>query len=387
MSKPSEKILLVDDEPRLLSGLRRNLSADFSVVVAESGDAALDAIANDDSIAVVVSDMQMPGMNGVELLKEVRGRAPHIRRMMLTGNSDQETAVAAVNEGAVMRFMRKPCGPDMMKEAINYALEDFRFSSADTTTIDTSNARVARDSFLAMMNHEIRTPLNHIIGLSQLISLPETVEYEPSRNFLDTMMESADDLSHTLLRVLDYTRINSGDTADVGQTFSLADVIDDEVDAARDAGAARKITVGFDNLHDDLAVTGSRDDIGMAIRELLSNAVKFNVDGGHVGLTLRELDGRVMVKISDTGQGMSADDIQQITGAFRQGDESATREHGGIGLGINLASLIAEKNGGSLSISSDERSGTTVILSFERTVVEEETDAEEMDEASDDVAA
>ena len=387
MSKPTEKVLLVDDEPRLLSGLRRNLSADFSIVVAESGDAALACIAEDDGIAVVVSDMQMPGMNGVELLKEVRSRAPHIRRMMLTGNSDQETAVAAVNEGAVMRFMRKPCGPDTLKEAINYALDDFRFSSADTTTIDGSSARVARDSFLAMMNHEIRTPLNHIIGLSQLITMPETVEYEQSRNFLQTLMDSADDLSRTLLRVLEYTRINSDDVVETSQTFSLPDVIDQEIDTAREAGAAKKITIGFDRMRGDVPLVGCMDDIATAIRELLSNAVKFNVDAGHVSLTLRELDGSVVIKVSDTGIGMSENDLQKITGAFRQGNETSIREHGGIGLGINLASLIAEKNGGSLSISSEEGSGTTAILSFAQAVIDEKPHTDEKDKVGGNVAA
>ncbi|MEZ5894635.1 MAG: response regulator, partial [Parvularculaceae bacterium] len=173
MASQHKKILLVDDEPKLISALRRRLSLDFEIATAFGGPEALEIIDKDPDIAVIVADMQMPIMNGLELLKAVKTRAPSIRRLMLTGNSDQETAIAAVNEGGVMRFLRKPCDHEVLKAALRQALDDHAFQhradAAPLPPLPTDRGAQARDAFLSMMNHELRTPLNHIIGFANVL--------------------------------------------------------------------------------------------------------------------------------------------------------------------------------------------------------------------------
>ena len=112
------RILLVDDEPNILSAYRRSLRQHYHISTAESGDDALLLIEKEDTFAVVVSDMQMPGMNGVELLKRVKKASPESVRMMLTGNADQETAIQAVNQGHIFRFLNKPCEPGILSIAL-----------------------------------------------------------------------------------------------------------------------------------------------------------------------------------------------------------------------------------------------------------------------------
>ncbi|MEO0398951.1 MAG: hybrid sensor histidine kinase/response regulator [Pseudomonadota bacterium] len=365
MASPPEKILLVDDEPRLLSGLKRNLGLHFSVLTAQSGQEAIKIISDTEKIGVIVADMQMPGMNGVDLLKQVKEDAPQIRRMMLTGNSDQDTAIAAVNEGSVMRFMRKPCDPTKLKDAINDALDDFRFSTAqDKANAENRGGVVARDSFLSMMNHELRTPLHHIIGLAQLIEIPDGDKANPSHDYLRTMRKSADSLLFTLMRILDFARINSKRKSVLLEDFDFVDLLKDEVDRAKSDAEENKITIAFDTLRRHHTFVGSKNDVGLAVREILSNAVKFNKPGGHVGVTLRCAKENVAVKITDTGVGINESQLNRVTGAFTQADEGRTRPHEGVGLGLSLASLIAEKHGGSISMSSDENKGTSVVLSI-----------------------
>src|SRR4051812_29250328 len=106
MAKP--RVLFVDDEPNVLSGIRRGLRNDFDVHTAESGAEALRLIASSEPFAVIVSDCRMPEMDGVELLQRCSKAAPQSVRMMLTGNMDQETAVRAVNSGDVFKFLNKP---------------------------------------------------------------------------------------------------------------------------------------------------------------------------------------------------------------------------------------------------------------------------------------
>ncbi len=131
-----EKILLVDDEPALLRGLRRQLGAHFHLQLANGPEEGLAALASGTEFAVVVSDMRMPGMSGLEFLKEVMKRSPETVRVMLTGNSDVVTAVDAVNEGNIFRFLRKPCSTDLMKRCLEASLRQHRLLRAERELIE-----------------------------------------------------------------------------------------------------------------------------------------------------------------------------------------------------------------------------------------------------------
>jgi response regulator RpfG family c-di-GMP phosphodiesterase len=127
----NEKILCVDDEPNILDAYRRTLRKRFNIDVASGGEEALRAIAERGPYAVIVADMRMPGMNGVELLAKVREVAPLTVRMMLTGNADQQTAIQAVNQGHIFRFLSKPCAPEDFANALEAGLEQHRLLTAE----------------------------------------------------------------------------------------------------------------------------------------------------------------------------------------------------------------------------------------------------------------
>ncbi len=132
----TNKILCVDDDPNLLAGIQRNLRKQFELEVAEGGEVALEILAAKGPFAVVVADMQMPGMNGVELLQKVEERAPETVRIMLTGNADQTTAVQAVNEGHVFRFLNKPCPPEVLSWALEAGLQHYRLVAVEKELLE-----------------------------------------------------------------------------------------------------------------------------------------------------------------------------------------------------------------------------------------------------------
>ncbi|MDX1516025.1 MAG: response regulator [Woeseiaceae bacterium] len=127
----THKVLFVDDEPNVLQSIRRSLRKQFDLDTAEGGEQALEMLAANGSYAIVVSDMRMPGMNGVELLSEAKKRFPDTVRMMLTGNADQQTAVDAVNHGDIFRFMNKPVQPDELASALNSGLRQHELITAE----------------------------------------------------------------------------------------------------------------------------------------------------------------------------------------------------------------------------------------------------------------
>jgi response regulator RpfG family c-di-GMP phosphodiesterase len=122
----SNRVLCVDDDPNILAGFQRNLRKQFSLEVASGGEQALALLESKGPFAVIMADMQMPGMNGVELLQQAENKYPNTVRIMLTGNADQQTAVQAVNEGHVFRFLTKPCTPEVLAWALEAGLQHYR---------------------------------------------------------------------------------------------------------------------------------------------------------------------------------------------------------------------------------------------------------------------
>lgn len=129
------KILCVDDEQGVLDGLRRNLRRAFEISTAlgpEEGLAALET----ESFAVVISDYQMPGMNGADFLAKVREKCPDATRMLLTGNADLDAAIETINEGQIYRFLLKPCPKEKLIPAIEDGLERYRLVSAERVLLE-----------------------------------------------------------------------------------------------------------------------------------------------------------------------------------------------------------------------------------------------------------
>jgi CheY-like chemotaxis protein len=125
------KILCVDDEPTVLSGLQLNLSDQYDVHVAEDGKTALEILEKDGPFAVVISDMRMPEMTGAELLHAIEARSPETTRMLLTGYTDFDSAIKAVNDGHIYRFLTKPCPPDTLKKSIQAGIQQYELIHAE----------------------------------------------------------------------------------------------------------------------------------------------------------------------------------------------------------------------------------------------------------------
>ena len=122
----AHRILFVDDEKRVLDGLKRMLHGEFEVETALSGTEGLATIHLLGPFAIVVSDMRMPGLDGAEFLARVRELSPDTVRMLLTGHKDINCAIAAVNQGQIFRYLSKPCAKDEMLKALRLGLDQYR---------------------------------------------------------------------------------------------------------------------------------------------------------------------------------------------------------------------------------------------------------------------
>ncbi len=178
------KILLVDDEPRVLDGYRRNLRKRYDISTAPDASTGLQVIADEGPFAVVVSDFRMPGMDGIRFLGEVHDRWPDITRVMLTGQADLEASIAAVNLGRVYRFLTKPCDPDTLAVTLDDGIEHYRLIRAEKELLEGTlqgTISMATD-VMGMVDPDGHAHSSRIrdtvVGTVRALDLPVTWEFE-----------------------------------------------------------------------------------------------------------------------------------------------------------------------------------------------------------------
>ena len=180
----AEKILLVDDDNNILDGYRRSLSREFVMETAMGGEQALKLAADNGPYAVVVSDMRMPGMDGIQLLSKIKAQSPDTIRVMLTGNADTETAINAINEGSIFRFLNKPCSKEMMAKTLTAALVQYRLVTAEKQLLEQtlSGSIQVLTEVLSLVNpaafsraERARRYIHHIVTS---MKLPNVWQYE-----------------------------------------------------------------------------------------------------------------------------------------------------------------------------------------------------------------
>ena len=179
-----EKILYVDDDPNILAAYQRILRREFHVETAQGGPEALELVTAGDPFAVVVADMRMPEMDGVQLLSKVKELSPDTVRMMLTGNADLQTAIDAVNEGCIFRFLTKPCPKEALVRSVQAAVQQYRLVIAERQLLEeTLNGSITvLTDVLSLVNPtafgraaRIRRYVKHIV---KHLGLPHTWKFE-----------------------------------------------------------------------------------------------------------------------------------------------------------------------------------------------------------------
>lgn len=174
-----KRILCVDDEPNVLTAYQRQFRKKFEIHTALDGYTALQLLNDHGPFAVVVSDMRMPGMNGIELLKKFEAKAPDTVRIMLTGNNDQQTAMDAINDGHIFRFLLKPCPQDVLQQALISGLDQYRLVTAERELLEKTLKSVIHVliDVLSLVNPEAfgrTTRLNRYMhNLAKAMGLPQ----------------------------------------------------------------------------------------------------------------------------------------------------------------------------------------------------------------------
>ena len=222
-------------------------------------------------------------------------------------------------------------------------------------------ANRAKSTFLANMSHEIRTPLNGVLGLAQ-IGFRNSAGRPQAQQTFARILDSGKLLLTVVNDILDFSKIDAGKLSVESVPIDPRQLVDDALAALRVAAAASDLTLTGDKARDlPNACLGDPVRINQILLNLLSNAVKFTAQGQVKLEALRDA-AQLVFRISDTGIGIAAEDIDRLFQPFEQADGSTTRKFGGTGLGLAISQRLAELMGGQLSVQSQLGAGSRFEL-------------------------
>jgi len=406
------KILLVDDLAENLFALELILSNDnYICVKAHSGNEALKILLHEQDFAIILMDVQMPGMDGFETVELIRGieTLKHIPIIFLTASMDNSMHIFKGYQVGAVDYMIKPLIPEILKAKVAVLVDLYKKtrellvqreemktlygdatvqkrimaelteakSKAETATRIAEDAMKAKQQFLSNMSHEIRTPMNAIIGFTKIIL--KTDLSVKQKEYLDAIKASSDGLLVLINDILDLAKVDAGkmtfEQAPFKMEFSISTM--HQVFDLKIKEKNLNLVKEYDNKI-PVVLIGDSVRLHQILLNLLSNAIKFTAEG-KITVTVRLLsedDEKAVIEfaIADTGTGIPEDKLESIFENFQQATSSTSSTFGGTGLGLAICKQLVEKQGGTISVKSKVNEGSTFsfTLIFQKTNGESE---------------
>jgi two-component system sensor histidine kinase/response regulator len=336
-------ILCVDDENDNLDALERIFRKKYKVLKASSAAEGLAEIKNN-SVSLIISDQRMPRKTGVEFLRDSIAFSPDAIRILLTGYTDIDSVIGAINSGEVYRYVTKPWDPVDLANTVDKAIEKYELSQElkiknielqkaydELKTLDE-----AKNNFMILINHELKTPLTVILSYLELIL--ETELDEEQKKFLSRISSSAQKLKKIIEDVLDFVSAETGIMPISKRKSSLLKIIETEVLKYEAAAHAKGQKIVSPN--DDINHKVDQKIIAMVIDRLLDNAIKFGEKDSKVKITLKELkDESIEISVINHGAALPQKTIDKILKPFTL-DEDIMKHTQGMGLGLSLTQAL-----------------------------------------------
>jgi len=375
MAGERERILVVDDEESVRILLKRILTeAGYDVVTAANGQEALDKVSQL-QVRVVLSDIKMPGISGIEVLRKLTADHPDICVIMATAVTDTQTAIDIMKLGAY-DYISKPFNRDDLLMRIQKAIEKLELEekikeSAAELEVAMRNAQVAnqaKSDFLASMSHELRTPLTSILGLSEVLQ----EEYfgklnSKQKQYLNDIQESGQHLLLLINDILDIAKIEAGKMELELGPVVVKELLENSLIMIKEKAGKHNIKLDVDLAPEikGLKIQADERKLKQIIFNLLSNAVKFTPDGGRIQLGASCEDEKLAVAVTDTGIGISVEKQEKVFQEFYQVEAGLKDKTPGTGLGLPLSRKMVEMHGGEIWCESEgEGKGSRFVFTI-----------------------
>ncbi len=391
-------ILIVDDEKGMRDLLSFMLRTEgYHIIEASSGEEAL-ACMEAETFDVVIADIMMPGMNGLQLLRRIREHDSDAVVIVMTAYASLQTAIEAIKFGAYDYLVKPFDDVDKVMNIVARAVERRHLARRNArllSDLQEANRRLQemfaevqehtakleaaydelkeldclKSQFLSNISHELRMPLALVKGYVTLMAdrflggINET-----QARALEVVNERTDGLIHIVEDLLFLQDIESGRAYLCLEAISLANVVQRVCRRMQPRARRKAIT-----LHTPVRGNGStaipiiQGDplrLGQAVIRLLDNAIKFSPPDSHVSVELAMKDRHLCLTVKDQGKGIPPEKLDRVFHRFYQASRGTRKQAGGMGLGLSLVKHIAEMHGGDVTIASTPGAGTTVCLTL-----------------------
>lgn len=372
---PPEKIrvLVVDDEPGMRLGVERTLrgyvatlpdvegEVGFAVTPVETGEAALEVLRSS-PVDLLLLDHKLPGIQGLDVLDIVtKERHGDVLTVMITAYASIETAISATKRGA-HDFLAKPFTPAELKATVTKAARHLMLRRQAQKLA--RERHQLRFQLISVVAHELKSPLAAIEGYLRLLEDPRTGTDPQTRSrMVERSLLRLDGMRKLIFDLLDLTRIESGERPRSLTAVDLVARAELALDAVRAAADARQISLALD-APAALELDADPSEIDIVLNNLISNAVKYNRDGGSVTVSIRDDERHVTLAVTDTGIGMSPDECARLFGEFVRIRNEKTKNILGSGLGLSILKRIAALYRGEVQVTSEPDVGTTFTVTL-----------------------
>lgn len=354
-------LLIVDDDDVDRLAIRRVLreaQVDAHILEAATPEEAMAALS--ERVDCVLLDYHLPGSTGLELVSRFRERDETLPVIALTGQGDEQLAVALMKAGAVDYLSKQLLSPDRLERSIRHALGAAAAARERRALLrreqhareEAEAANRAKDEFLATLSHELRTPLNAILGWARLLT-SATPDAATVARGLHTIERNARLQVKLIDDLLDVSRIITGKLAIERGPVRFGSLVQTVVESLQPNAAAARVRLTCDVAGGQSEVAGDAARLQQIVSNLVTNAIKFTPAGGEVGVHVAFEGTEVVLSVSDTGEGIAPDFLPHVFERFSQADGGSTRRHGGLGLGLSIVRHLVELHGGSVAAHSD----------------------------------
>ena len=364
-------VLVVDDERVVRHVCQLSLEkAGHTVLLAEHGIQALECLRHNPGVEVVVTDLKMPALGGLDLLKAIKRDYPHLEVIIMTGFATIESAIEAMKCGAY-DFVLKPLKPDQIRLVVNKCLEKIRLSK-ENIALRRANARLKdlqtmKEKFTAITSHELRTPVSHLKGYLNIVNDPhfESLSEQDKADCFNVIQNAVTDLEQIVTNMFDVLRLERDAGALKKEKLNLNELVGQVVREFQLVARERHLQLSVQKPLKDHEIYADRLKVKGMVAELTQNAIKFTRDGGSIEVSLAEEGGFYLINVQDSGVGIAESELGKIFEAFYEvqntdyhSSSKTGYKGGGLGLGLSLARAIAEAHGGGIRVSSELMKGS-----------------------------
>jgi signal transduction histidine kinase len=371
------KVLLVDDHSSIRRSLRQLIELKDEFQVVGEGTNGLEAVERVEELDpdIVLMDMNMPVMNGVEATKKIKSRHPHVKVLALTAFADMSLVSSMVRAGASGYLLKGGSANELLesldavakgqgaldREVTKGVMEDVAelYRKEQERADALAELDRMKSEFVSVVSHELRTPLTSIkAGVVTLRQNWHSIDERVRVEFLDSMRKQCDRLNRMVTQILTVSGIQRGGLGLHATVFSLAQVAEEALEIQESRAQARQIVVDTDPT---VEATGDQARITEVASALIENALSFTK--GRVTVTVVLDEGEPKLAVADEGPGLDENTLARLLeNPFTQADSSTTRAVGGLGVSLYIARQVLAASGGRLEVDTGPDKGSTFTM-------------------------